>query len=94
MRTLPNLTSHEAVAQRRSELSMTQRHLAQALGYENANFISMIEKGKSRVPMHRMLDVATVLQLDPLWFCMLIIEEAVPDLAGFLRSRIAPEPAS
>lgn len=57
----------QIVKDRREQLAMTQGELAARLGYTNANFISMIEMGWSRVPLNKVGEIAQLLHLPDLW---------------------------
>lgn len=72
---------------RRTELSLTQVELATRLGYDNANNISMIEAGKSKVPLNRAHEFARVLEMDdPERFIKIVMSERFPDLAEYIFS--------
>jgi transcriptional regulator with XRE-family HTH domain len=58
----------QIVAARREEQSLNQTELAQRLGYPYPVFISMMEGGKSRVPVEKAVDIAEALEMDPAWF--------------------------
>jgi transcriptional regulator with XRE-family HTH domain len=60
---LPRLILRE----RREHLQMTQGQLAQRLGLRSVNFVSMMEAGKSEIPFARVVDLAQVLEVDPVW---------------------------
>lgn len=58
----------DIVRQRREELGLSQVQLAERLQYRNPNFITMIEKKRSRVPLYAAVRLAAALRLDPMWF--------------------------
>jgi transcriptional regulator with XRE-family HTH domain len=60
---LPRLILRE----RREHLRMTQGQLAERLGLRSVNFVSMLEAGKSEIPFARVVDLAAVLEVDPVW---------------------------
>lgn len=80
------------IAVRRSELSMTQKELAKALGYKNPNFISMLERetpegeeSQTKVPIESIIKIADVLEIDKLWFIERVFRaRGYTDLADFL----------
>lgn len=77
-----NLTDPGAiVAQRRQDLSLSQAELATKLRYANVNFISMMESGRSKVPIERALDVANMLEVEPRWFIERVIQDRYPKIA-------------
>lgn len=54
---------------RRIELGLTQQELADRVpGWNNGNFITMIEKGRSRPPLYILVTLAEALEIDPMWF--------------------------
>ncbi|RLA87999.1 MAG: hypothetical protein DRG20_06730 [Deltaproteobacteria bacterium] len=73
----------EFLRKRRQELGLTQKQVAEALGYSFPNFISMIENGY-KVPLKRYKDFAKVLKLDEretlMRFLMIENEDAVNTL--------------
>ena len=58
----------DIVRERREELGLSQVQLAGLIGYKNSNFITMIEKKRSRVPLYTAPKLAQALQLDQMWF--------------------------
>lgn len=44
---------------------MTQQEIAEALGYPNQNIITMFKKGSTRVPLEKVIPLATLLGEDP-----------------------------
>ena len=58
----------QIIKDRREAFGMQQGELAARLGYDNANFISMIEMGWSKVPLAKAPLIADVLRLPPCWF--------------------------
>jgi transcriptional regulator with XRE-family HTH domain len=58
----------DIVRQRREELGLSQVQLAGRINYRNPNFITMIEKKRSRVPLYVAPKMAKALDLDPMWF--------------------------
>jgi transcriptional regulator with XRE-family HTH domain len=76
----------EIIRQRRTDLALTQVQLAKMMGYTNANFLTIIEKKKSAVPIERALDFATHLEMDQRWFLERVMREKYPQLAEFIFS--------
>lgn len=72
------------VASRRRELSLTQTELAKRLGYPNANFVSQLESGKSKVPLNKVDEFAAALEIDKKWFAERLLEARYPRLASVL----------
>jgi len=45
--------------------AVKQIDIAKGLGFDHANNITMYKQGKTRVPLHRIPDLARILSLDP-----------------------------
>jgi transcriptional regulator with XRE-family HTH domain len=72
----------EIVSTRRSELSLTQTELAKKLGYQNVNFVSMLESGKSKIPLEKTIDIADALEMDRQWFVEVVLRQRFPVVAA------------
>lgn len=48
-----------------NDAEMTQVELAERLGYDNANIITLFKKGNTRVPLDKVVRIANILSLDP-----------------------------
>jgi transcriptional regulator with XRE-family HTH domain len=57
---------------------LTQREIADRVGFKNANIISMLKTGETRVPLERIPALATTLGLDERHFLLVAIEEYHP----------------
>lgn len=57
----------------------TQREVAQELGYEHPNIITMFKKGHTRVPLAKAGSFAKVLDVDPVRFFKLLLREYAPE---------------
>jgi transcriptional regulator with XRE-family HTH domain len=53
------------IRKRRLSLKLTQRQVAEMLGFQTCQFISNIERGIADIPPFRIKDFANVLQVDP-----------------------------
>jgi len=72
------------IAKRREEVGLTQTDVSQSLGYANPNFISMMERGKCRVPIDRCAEFAAVLEMDVHWFAEKILRNHHPAFAELI----------
>lgn len=63
----------------RSQNDITQSEIAQVLGYRNLNFVSMIESGRSNIPINKILKLVKAYGLDG-EFALSIIRELHPDI--------------
>lgn len=75
------------LAQHRKRIGLSQGHIARELGYVNVNFISIIESGKSKIPMGRIDDFVQAYGLAP-EFILVILRVLYPETLGLI-SRIA-----
>lgn len=57
---------------------LTQREIADRVGFKHANIISMLKSGETRVPLERIPALATTLGMDERQFLMVAIEEYHP----------------
>lgn len=57
---------------------LTQREIADRVGFKNANIISMLKTGETRVPLDRIPSLAQTLGMDERLFLMIAIEEYHP----------------
>lgn len=79
------------VAQRRQELGLTQAELANRLsgGQITSNFIAMIERRRSMVPLRRCAEFATALEVDTLSFVMMVMRAQLAEVAHIIDQAIA-----
>jgi transcriptional regulator with XRE-family HTH domain len=63
----------DIVRVRREELGLSQTTVARLVGLKNANFITMLEKGKSSVPPARIIPLARALHIDHTWFAQRVL---------------------
>lgn len=57
----------------------TQREIAQELGYENSNVITMFKQGLTKVPLAKAGSMAKALGVDPVFFFKLLLREYAPE---------------
>ncbi len=57
---------------------LTQREIADRVGFKNANIISMLKHGETRVPLERVPALAATLEMDEREFLLIAIEEYHP----------------
>lgn len=57
-----------------------QREIAEALGYERPNIITMFKQGSTKVPIEKVPALAKVLGLDPAHLLSLAMQEYLPDV--------------
>ncbi len=58
---------------------VAQKDIAEALGYENPNVITMFKQGKTKLPINKVGPLAKVLGVDPVHLLRLVMTEYCPD---------------
>lgn len=59
---------------------LTQEQIADELGIKSQNMISLITRGKIKIPMERIVPLAKVLKIDPKDLLLRAIEEYQPEI--------------
>lgn len=67
------------LADQRKRIGISQGDVARELGYVNMNFISMIESGRSKIPMNRVDDFVHAYRMNP-EFILVILRVMYPDI--------------
>jgi transcriptional regulator with XRE-family HTH domain len=73
----------------REDASLTQADLAKALGYDNAQIISNIERGVSAIPQKRIKDFAHHLKCEPMELDFRVLSSSVRDSGASKASDLA-----
>lgn len=76
----------EFIRRRRNELNLTQTDVAQAVGVQSPDFISLIEQGLRNLSLDRIPMLAQVLQVEAVELCKMALEQQFPLLADCLFS--------
>ena len=58
----------------------SQVQIAQEIGFDKPNVITMIKQGKTKVPVNKIGSMAKALEVDPVFFMKLCLQEYMPDL--------------
>lgn len=77
-----------------SRLKISQTELAQRLGYARPTMISMIKRGKARVPLDAVEMLADAMDIDESFLLILALEQYFPGREDALRrifGRVVPE---
>lgn len=69
------------LSEQRRRVGLNQGDIAKELGYVNINFISMIESGKSKIPVNRIDDLVAAYQLPP-EFILVALQAEYPEYLG------------
>lgn len=85
-----NLTPGQYIAKRRQVLGLTQAEFAGRLtgGDITSSFIGMMESRRSNVPLRRSIEIAAALEVEPLWFVMLVMRAQMPQIAQVISKAI------
>lgn len=73
-------TVAEYVSQQIALSGKGQTQIAEEVGFPKPNVITMIKQGKTKVPLERIGSMAKALNVDPVFFFKLCINEYLPDL--------------
>lgn len=71
------------LAARRMELNLSQREIAERLGYRNVNFISMLENNRSSIPLSKVAEVVEAYELSPA-LTLALVKHIYPDCYGLI----------
>jgi len=89
------LTASEKVGallkRRRESLGWTQKEIAQVLGYENANYVSMLESGSSKIPFTKITKITKAYCLDRLYI-IIMISQLYPEYWRLINELIRTVP--
>jgi hypothetical protein len=69
----------------------TQKEIADEMGLENSNVITMYKNGTSRIPLNRTKSFAIAVGVDPLFLMRLALIEYYPEVHSILES-VLPAP--
>lgn len=83
------MTTGERIRQRRLELGMTQKELAEKLGYSTKTTVAAIEAGRNELRQAKIQAIAEVLDCDPLWLIGLSNEAPEPKPGWYLDPEAA-----
>lgn len=64
----------------------THASLAEKLGYDSVNIISMLRSGKTYLPFAKVSDIAQVLHVDEMDLLKLVLQERQPEVFQILKS--------
>ena len=69
------------LSEQRRKIGLNQAVIAKELGYVNINFISMIEGGKSKIPVNKIDELVKAYQLPP-EFILVAFQAQYPEYLG------------
>lgn len=65
-----------------------QTQIAEEVGFEKPNVITMIKQGKTKVPINKIGKFAKALEVDPIFFMKMVFSEYMPDAMEAINSII------
>lgn len=73
----------------------TQREIAEIVGYDKPNNITMLKQGTTKVPINRIPKLAEALGVDPVHMLRVVMKEYMPDaweaISGILETTLISE---
>ena len=72
----------------------TQAEIAAQAGFTNANFLSMLKAGSSKLPIDRVPDLARALDADPAYVLRLTLEQQLGEVAARAVNELLGTPLS
>lgn len=66
-----------------------QREIAQDLGYDHPNVVTMIKQGKTKLPINKIGPIAKALDLDPMELLQIAMAEYMPDTWDAIKDIIS-----
>lgn len=76
------------IARKINESGKSQKEIAEACGWPKPNFITMLKKGDSKVPLDKIGPLAEVLDVEPVYFFWLVMQEYYPDTLHSIEDAI------
>jgi hypothetical protein len=76
---MKTMTVARFVGQHIALSGISQRAIAAACGYRNANIITMIKKGATKLPLNKVAVMASALGTDPGYLLRLVMTESDPE---------------
>lgn len=75
----PVISVADFIAQKLAESDKTQCEISQLCGFENANVMTMIKTGRTKLPINRIGPFAKALDVDPAYLLRLVFGEYLPN---------------
>lgn len=67
---------------------IAQKDIAESLGYDKPNIITMFKQGKTKIPLNKIASLAKILGIDPIHFLRIAMTEYSPETWGVLEGLI------
>jgi len=79
------LTVAQLIEKAIDESDKTQKEIAEELGYENPNIITMFKQGHTKVPLRTIGPLARAIGIDPAYFVRVAMKEYMPETWAVLN---------
>lgn len=83
------------IAERIDASGQLQKDIAEKVGFETPNLITMIKQGKTRLPIDKIGPMARALEIDPISLFSMCMQEYHPNtwkaIAPFLETAMTPD---
>jgi transcriptional regulator with XRE-family HTH domain len=63
-----------------ASMGKTARQIAQEVGYDSPNMVSMLKRGEAKLPLDRVPAIAKALNVDPAYLFRLALQQYWPDM--------------
>ena len=87
MKTHANAPLNRFIRERRLALGLSQKHIANKLGYSSAQFISNWERGLSRPPVTALRKVALILNIEADEIFNIFLSDEIKEITIDLRNK-------
>lgn len=77
----------EIIRKRREEVGMTQLELSDRLGYQSPQFVSLFERGLSKVPIETLGELSTILNISEKTFTTILLKNYEKELKRRMRMK-------
>lgn len=78
VRKQPQISVADYVTQQIMLSGKSQKEIAEEIGYQKPNIITMFKKGDTKVPINKVSELATALGVDPVHFLRVVLTEYSP----------------
>lgn len=82
---IKKLTVAEYLEQQINMSGKSQKEIAEEMGYEKPNIITMFKQGKTRLPINKVADCARALEIDTMHLLRLAMNEYMPETWAVLE---------
>ncbi|MYM40916.1 hypothetical protein [Duganella qianjiadongensis] len=93
MKTVTNISNEsiaELIIRRQMELGKSDEQISQALGFERVTTFVMIKQGNTKLPVQKVVALATALSIEPAPLLRQLLAESMPDILGAVDKILAP----